>query len=219
MMEIKLLQTGVLGVNTLIVPCGKNRCFVVDPAACSLSHDENCITDYLKKNHLECTAVILTHTHFDHITGIDTIKKEFPSAKICVHEAEFAELMNAPGPMNVNVTEDCGASIVLEQVSKQPCAELSLKGDASLNSFIPSIEGDWKIIHTPGHSPGSICLYSKEQNILIAGDTIFSSGGFGRTDLYGGDFNALKKSLMFLKQTIPQNTLVFSGHGPSFYFE
>ncbi|MBR5647244.1 MAG: MBL fold metallo-hydrolase [Treponema sp.] len=218
-MEIELLQTGVLSVNTLVVPCGISKCFVVDPAACSLSNDENCITDYLQGKKLECVAVILTHTHFDHITGINKIKEKFKDAPVCVHEAEVSELQNPVGLMNENVLKDCGAMIVYEQLLKQPPADISLKGDAMLNSFVPSIEGDWKIIHTPGHSPGSICLFSRTQKVLIAGDTIFSSGGFGRTDLYGGDFNALKKSLVYLKQTIPQNTQVFCGHGPSFYFE
>ena len=66
-MEIHVIRTGVFRVNTIIVPAGEKHCFVVDPAACELSGDQNVIVDYLKKKKLTCDAVVLTHSHFDHI--------------------------------------------------------------------------------------------------------------------------------------------------------
>ena len=90
------MQTGVFGVNTIIVPLENGKCFVVDPAATSLSNDENVIVDFLEREKLECIAVILTHSHFDHITGIYKIIEKFPSAKIVCHEDEFLELQNPP---------------------------------------------------------------------------------------------------------------------------
>jgi len=72
-------------------------------------------------------------------------------------------------------------------------------------------EKDWKILHTPGHSPGSICLYSETQKTLICGDTLFYMG-WGRTDFYNGDENAIMRSLKRLC-LLPSDTMVFPGHG------
>ena len=74
----------------------------------------------------------------------------------------------------------------------------------------------WKVIHTPGHTPGSICLYNKafnnEKGALISGDTLFDYGGYGRTDMAGGDEAQIMHSLELLRQTIPAGTLVYPGH-------
>ena len=70
-------------------------------------------------------------------------------------------------------------------------------------------------MHTPGHSPGSICLFHQSiqnEKILISGDTIFDYGGFGRTDMYGGDEAVLMQSIIRLKREIPKDTIVFPGH-------
>ena len=76
----------------------------------------------------------------------------------------------------------------------------------------------WKVLHTPGHSPGSICLYNKAQNALISGDTLFAYGNYGRTDMYGGDESSIIHSLSRLKDEISYDTLVYPGHD-SFGFE
>ena len=78
-MKIHVLHTGVFKVNTLVVPLEGGKCFIVDPAACALSGDENLILDYLKAHKLECEGIVLTHSHFDHITGIAPLKAAFPS--------------------------------------------------------------------------------------------------------------------------------------------
>ncbi|MCR5188251.1 MAG: MBL fold metallo-hydrolase [Treponema sp.] len=206
-MAIHVIRTGSLGVNSLIVDVGakaEKKCFVVDPAACSLSGDEDKILDYLKSKKLLCQAIVLTHSHFDHITGIAQIKEAFPAAKIYLHESEAGELLNPPGPMNKSVLEFFGAPQILTIVEKQPPADVLVK------------EGDevfgWKVIHTPGHTPGSICLYNKGENTLISGDTLFDYGGYGRTDMYGGDEATIMKSLDRLRKEIPQGTLVYPGH-------
>ena len=212
-MKIHVIRTGVLSVNTLVVETGDKKCFVVDPAACRLSFDESKITDYLRNNKLECTAVVLTHTHFDHIMGIRPLIKAFPQAKVAVHTLEAGELQNPPGPMNSSVINFFGAGDLLDMVAQQPSANVNLENGDSL-SLLGSSSGleNWKVIHTPGHSPGSICLFNQKENQLISGDTLFDYGGYGRTDMYSGDENQIMHSLSMLKDIIPQGTLVYPGH-------
>ena len=209
-MKLHVIHTGPLRVNSLIVPTENNKCFVVDPADCSLTGDENLILDYLKANKLECEGIILTHSHFDHITGIFQLKQAFPEAKIAIHEAEALELSGSGnlGPMNKSVLRFFGAGELSATVANQPAADTLLTDGAHIFG--------WKVIHTPGHTPGSICLYKAGENgergVLISGDTLFDYGGYGRTDMYGGDEIEIRKSLSRLRKEVPAGTLVYPGH-------
>ena len=210
-MKLHVIHTGVFKVNTLIVPIENNQCFVVDPAACALSGDENLITDYLKSHKLECAGIVLTHSHFDHITGIAPVKAAFPAAKICIHGFEAAELAGTglAGPMNQSVLQFFGAPDLLGVVGAQPAADTLLREGITIFG--------WKVLHTPGHTPGSICLYKAYagehgEGVLISGDTLFDYGGYGRTDMYGGDEAEIQKSLARLHREIPAGTLVYPGH-------
>lgn len=210
MKEIKVIRTGVFGVNTYIIPAKQNKVFVVDPADNKISGDGGKIAAYIKENKLECSAIILTHSHFDHILGIANLKSVFPNAKIAIHESEIAELTgNGPGPMNEFLLNFFGMEDIIEQINLQPAADIPLKNNSTLD-FADA--PDWKVIHTPGHSPGSICLYNKEDKLLISGDTIFDYGGYGRTDMYGGDEVLIRKSIQMLKESIPAGTKVYPGH-------
>ena len=208
-MDIKVIQTGFLRVNTIVVSLADNRCFVVDPAACAPSGDEHAVTDYLKAHKLDCTAIILTHSHFDHITGIAGVKAAFPHAKIAIHKAELNELTNPPGPMNSSVLRFFGMPELLDEVAKQPAPDTVLTDGME-------IEG-WSVIHTPGHTPGSICLYNAAEKALISGDTMFAYGGYGRTDMYGGDEAQIRHSLALLQERIPAGTHVYPGHDQDFF--
>ena len=210
-MKIHVIHTGPLRVNSLIVPIENNQCFVVDPAACSLTGDENLILDYLKSHKLECAGIVLTHSHFDHITGIAPLKKAFPNAKVCLHGLEASELCGngVAGPMNQSVLRFFGAPELLETVGTQPACDTLLREGMTIFG--------WKVLHTPGHTLGSICLYNAEageggHGILISGDTLFDYGGYGRTDMYGGDEAEIQKSLARLHEEIPAGTLVYPGH-------
>lgn len=200
-----VIRTGILDVNTVIVPLDDKKCFVVDPAACALRGDESKIVDYLRAQNLDCLAILLTHSHFDHIMGIAPVKNAFPDAQIAIHEAEFSELTNPPGPMGRAVLSFFGMQDFLREVSNQPSAERALKDGEDFFG--------WKVIHTPGHTPGSICLYNQNDGLLISGDTIFERGGYGRTDMAGGNEAQLLLSLELLRKTIPEGTPVYQGHG------
>ena len=209
--KLHIIRTGFFSVNTLVVPLEGKACFIVDPAACSGSGDKNKITDYLRDKKLDCRAIILTHSHFDHITGIAEIKKAFPAAKIAIHKAEANEFINPPGPMNSSVLSFFGMPEILGEVAKQPAADILLTDGME-------IEG-WKVIHTPGHTPGSICLYKESEKTLISGDTMFAYGGYGRTDMYGGDEAQIIHSLAILRERIPAGTHVYPGHDEDFILD
>lgn len=186
-MKLPVIPTGVYSVNSLVVPVGDNKCFVVDPAGSNLTFDEHKIVDYIKSNGMECVEIVLTHSHFDHITGIVAIRNAFPNAKIAIHKDEFDEMQNPPGPLGTAVLQYIGSDELLAEVRKQPSADIALKESDDIFG--------WKVIHTPGHTKGSICLYNEKEGILIAGDTIFDYGGYGRTDMPGGSDSDMINSL------------------------
>ena len=200
-MEIKSIQTGVFRVNTYIVPVEEGKVFVVDPAACALSGDENKITLYLQKNNQECVAVLLTHCHFDHISGILPIKKMFPNAKIAVSKIDAPEI--GYGKINKTCLRGMDLEDLAETLMNQP------KPDTLLN------EGDdfygWKVMLTPGHTAGSLCLYNEGENSLISGDTLFFNG-YGRTDLPTGSDKEMFESLERLRREIPSDVNLYPGH-------
>jgi len=186
---IHVIRSGIFSVNSLIVPVEKNKVFLVDPASCKLSGDENSILDYLKKKKLECLGIVL--------------------AKIAIHQAEFNQLQNPPGSINESAISFFGLPALYELLSELPEADLALTDGCDYFG--------WKVIHTPGHSPGSICLYKEacpeyEKGALISGDTLFDYGGYGRTDLEGGNEAVIMQSLSLLKRKIPAGTLVYPGH-------
>ena len=138
------------------------------------------------------THIVLTHCHFDHIAYLPVIQK-MTGAQVCIHEAD------AEGLRNDNLS-------------------LSMHFGAHSPGIIPDIilqDGDiiegYKIIHTPGHTPGSICLYDAESRDLISGDTVFSDGAFGRYDFPGGSKSTLAQSLE--KLTTLKVGGLYPGHG------
>jgi len=218
---IHILRTGFFSVNTLVVPLEEKACFVVDPAACKYSGDQNKIIDYLHDKKLDSKAIILTHSHFDHITGIAQLKQAFPNAKIAIHKDEMSELINPPGPMGESVIRFFGSMELIQAVADQPPADIALYDGATLDSVTgPGLGAEnWKVISTPGHTPGSICLYNQKENTLISGDTIFAYGGYGRTDMAGGDEAQIMHSLAMLRETIPSGTHVYPGHDSDFIMD
>ena len=218
MTEIQIKQTGLLSVNTLIVPVCDNKVFIVDPAACSISGDSFSFLNFLKTNNLECIGIVLTHSHFDHITGLFELKEIFPNAKIAIHKDEASEIQAGLGPMNQSILQNFGMSSLIPFFNQFVNPDILLQDKNNLSIFAQSPDEKlsselkkWIVIHTPGHSPGSICLYNEEKRVLISGDTLFY-GTCGRTDMYGGNQRTIESSLAKLDKIIPNGTKVYPGH-------
>lgn len=161
------------------------ECVVVDPA--------KEISGYLDRA-LKVTAVVNTHIHFDHTLGIAGFGK---SIKAMAHELENRTFYR--------ITNRFITSMISGM--KAPKISFSLKDGDSIKLGKTNI----KVIHTPGHSPGSICLYWEGN--LVSGDTMFI-GGVGRTDIPHGSSSTLKKSLQRLLE-LPGETLIWPGHAYS----
>lgn len=162
------------------------------------------IRDILSSSNKECqeaklSYIVLTHYHFDHSGGAAQFKKVF-GCEVFVHKAEVEALKKGD-------SRATGATLFF---SSQPKVEVRA---LELSSPIETGEGVFQILHTPGHSPGSICLYEEERGILISGDTVFAGGGIGRWDLSGGNYQKLVESIEFLNSLEVRD--IYPGHGPT----
>ena len=171
----------------------KNKIIVVDPA-----DRGEYLFNAFKEAGLEVAAILLTHGHFDHIWGCNQLR-ELAGVQVFAFEDERDLCESA----KLNVSEDVGRPYTAT-------VDWYLKDGETV-----TIEGmEFKVIWTPGHTQGSCCYYFEKDNILISGDTLFE-GSVGRSDLPTGDGKLLSRSLKERLMILPDETLVFPGHGNS----
>ena len=185
-MERLTIQVGGFEVNCSILS-ENGRAWIVDPG-----QEPERIIDLLAKKGLEPAAILLTHAHFDHISGIPGLLKKFPDLPVSVHEKDMPMFGH---PLN-----------------QLPPEYPSFAKPHNLKTLdkLEGLEG-LEIIETPGHTPGGVCYYFPKDKLLLSGDTLFA-GSAGRTDLPGGDMATLMDSLRKLT-ALPDDTLVIPGHG------
>ncbi|MDE5551568.1 MAG: MBL fold metallo-hydrolase, partial [Muribaculaceae bacterium] len=175
-MKITIFQLSLFGINTyLISDTVTGDCAVIDPGMIT-PQEEQAISNFIETNRLHLTHIINTHLHIDHAAGIAYLQREY-GAPVYAHpdDAILGERIDAQAQM-------FGIGEKLENVTDT----IPLKdGDV-----IHIGQGTLKVIHVPGHSPGSIALYDQEDGFLIAGDILFA-GSVGRTDLPGGSHDQL----------------------------
>lgn len=180
-------------INTyLLWDSVSNEAMVIDPGAPSREFLNHIIQSKLKVKY-----VVNTHGHLDHIGGNDFFCKAL-SASLAIHSDDAQMLTN--NSLNLS-------SLVGNPIKLNPATLLLSDGD---ELFLG--ESKVKVIHTPGHTKGSICLLA--ENYLVSGDTLFEQS-IGRTDLVGGSSSAIKKSIKEKLFTLNENVLVFPGHGPA----
>jgi len=190
-MVIKKLVVGPLECNCyLIVDEHSKATLLVDPGD---EPDE--IIDVINENNLKIKYIICTHAHFDHVGAVSDIKQK-TGAPIIIHHDE----------QEIYAGTREQAALWGFELGEFPVPDILVSEGDMLE--IGSLK--FKIIHTPGHTPGSICLLGKE--ILITGDTIFA-GSVGRTDLHGGDMLQLKNSFKRLI-SLSEEIKILPGHGP-----
>ena len=144
-MEIKLLHTGPLGVNTLIVPLAERYVFVVDPASCAFCDDENIVASYLAQEKLEPVAIVLTHGHFDHVAGLPFLRKVYPNIPILIHKDD-AEMIGADsGRLQGASLAQMGFYDFTPSVTNLPEPTAFLQDGKTLADALPA-EKTWKLL-------------------------------------------------------------------------
>lgn len=193
-LSIYRFPCGPYATNAYVIVCEATReAAIIDPSPGSFQK----IKKFAGEQGFSLLHVFLTHSHWDHIADTSLFVKEW-NLPVSVHAEDVSNLVE-PG------IDQIPSFATIQSVSP---SHIFQEGD------VVSIgKSEWKIIHTPGHSPGGVCLYSEKEAILISGDTLFK-GSCGRLDLPTGEPNRMWLSLKKLSQLSP-NTVVFPGHGPS----
>ncbi len=188
-MFIRQMEVGRFSVFAYLVGSeATGEALVIDPAG-----DEELLAREAEKNKLQIKYIVNTHSHLDHVMGNKKMK-ELTGAKIVIHEDDAPYLVNQPA----HVMQMFGAV-------PSPPADIAVRE----NDLVTVGDISLKVIHTPGHSPGAICLYTP--GLVFTGDTLFV-GGVGRTDLEGGSWQVLVNSIRDKIFTLPDSTVVLPGH-------
>lgn len=191
-MKIEKIVEPNFGENIyILVDNSSKKCAIVDPGGA-----ESKILDYIKSNSLDLEYILLTHGHGDHIGAVNSIKDK--TGAIVVASKDEKELLG-DNKKNLSYMMHCGPQELEADIYVVDKEKLSL-GNLKLT-----------FIHTPGHTKGGMCIRVNDD--MFTGDTLFS-GSIGRTDLYGGDYKQLEKSLKKLSK-YEDNVKIYPGHGPS----
>jgi len=196
MFAIKTFEFNDFGENTYVLSAKNNECIIIDPG--NYTRTENKILDdYLLDNNLKVVKVLITHCHIDHILGISYIEDTYGVGAVIHHKG--IEILRA------SVGYGSVFGIEVERVVKPTIfiteSDVIYLDDNKLN-----------VIYTPGHAAGSVCFICHKEKFVITGDVLFR-GSIGRTDLPGGDYNVLMKSIKEKLFTLDDSYKVYPGHG------
>jgi len=189
-MVVKKFVIGPIETNCYLV-YDKKVGVLIDPAV----FDKQ-VLEFIKSNQLKIEYILLTHGHFDHVSGAADFAKELET-KICLHPDDLS--------LTKGLAKSFGKMWGYDSKSFKP--DILLKDGQQFKIG----DLDFKVIHTPGHSQGGVSLYFEKQEILFSGDTLFA-GSYGRTDLPGGDEEKIFASIKKLLK-LPPETKVYPGHG------
>ncbi len=192
-MEVTVMTVGPVCTNCYIVNQeGNTSCVVIDPG-----DEAEKIADYIRRKGLKMEGVLLTHGHFDHITGVSKLVSLL-GGKVYAYEEE-KKLLEDPG-LN-------GSAMMGYEAALEP--EVLVK-----ESQVISIAGlEFRVIYTPGHTKGSCCYYAEKEKVLFSGDTVFLES-VGRTDFPTGNSRELLDSVRNKVLTLPDDVKIYPGHGP-----
>ncbi len=189
--SIKILVVGEIRTNCYIMQnIQTGKALIVDPG-----DEAERIGQLLLKDGGTPEAILLTHGHHDHIMAVSDLKERTPDLKVYIGEEEKGMLRQPLGMFPGTPSDFMG----------EP--DVWVKDGDVLNLIGTSFE----VLHTPGHTKGSVCYYNREEGILFSGDTLFC-GSCGRTDFPGGSMREMRASLSRLKEEIPDDVFVLPGH-------
>lgn len=208
-LDIEIFELGPFQTNCYVLaPSARTDtanadCWIVDA-----SFDAERIVEFLRREGLTPTALMLTHAHVDHMAGIPALRRAYPGLPIVMHAAEGDWLNNA----TLNLSAFSGLKITaggaradrwLQDGDRVPF-NLGTAKDAAI---------DFHVLHTPGHSPGGLTFHAPSAGVAFVGDTLFA-GSIGRSDFPGSDFETLAQSIRSKLYRLPPDTVIYPGHGP-----
>jgi hydroxyacylglutathione hydrolase len=195
-MTVKFFVFNPFQENTYVISDNTNECVIIDPG-CYEEDEKRLLTDYIADNHLNVRMLLNTHCHIDHILGNYFVKEKYKT-KLYIHPKEEFVL---------NAQQIFAPNYGFHQYHEA-------RPDAYLTPGESVAFGDQKfsILFVPGHAPGHVAFYNEKEKVVIGGDVLFE-GSIGRTDLPGGNFNTLIKSIHEQLFTLPDDVVVYPGHG------
>ncbi len=196
-------------VNTYLFSEWKKECIVIDPGG-----EAEKIVAHMVETNLKPRGIVCTHGHLDHIGAILHIKDYYLEKGVLIKVAAHIDDARYFGPeaKSVHIESLKGIPENLFDELNIPLHQLPAV-DILLSEGDTVFDSSLSVIHTPGHTPGSICLYSETQGFLFSGDTLFFES-IGRTDLPGGNSDAIIESINNKVMILPDETRVLPGHGP-----
>lgn len=197
MLTVTYFTFGPFQENTYVVYSNNGECVIIDPG-CFSTHEQQELKNFISEKKLKVTRLLNTHGHVDHVAGnafVHETYKVLPE----IHREDLKVLESQE-----RVCEMYGLSC---DVSPSPEKFLEEGDEVRIGADI------MKVIFTPGHAPGHVVFYCAAQKFVINGDVLFS-GSIGRTDLPYGDFDTLERSIRTKMYALPDDTLVYCGHGP-----
>ena len=197
MFQIKAFTFSPIQENTYVLYHESGQAILIDPG-CYFEEERQLLSQFITENQLQPSLLLNTHCHLDHVFGNKWVHETYG---LILHrhpkEKPVFDFAPASGLMwNLPFDQYTGSFIDLE-----PGKDILLEEDRL------------EILFVPGHSPGHVCFYCREQHFIIGGDVLFRES-IGRTDLPGGDHQLLLSSIRNHLFTLPDETIVFSGHGP-----
>ncbi|MGM0440612.1 MAG: MBL fold metallo-hydrolase [Chlamydiota bacterium] len=197
-MIIKIFPSGPLQTNTMVVGCPETRrCAIVDPSHGSYE----AVVEYIADQALEPQIILITHSHWDHVGDAAKLHRKY-SIPVAVHGEDAAVLRNPD------------SSGLRSRKRVEPVKPEKLLADGDV---IEVGNLSFKVIHTPGHTPGGVCYYIEDEGVLLSGDTIFK-GTIGKLSFSTGQPDRMWPSLKKLA-ALPGDTRVYPGHHENFLLE
>jgi hydroxyacylglutathione hydrolase len=191
---VKILPVGPLQTNCYIVGCEKTRlAAIIDPG-----DEAERILEVIQDSGLTVTHILLTHAHFDHIAAVNEVMK-VTGAPLALHPDDLF-LLNA------------GGGSIFFGLQPPPIPDPTIRLAAGQEISIGELT--LHVLHTPGHTPGHVTFHEPNERVVFDGDVLFAQG-IGRTDLPGGSYETLMRSINQQLMTLPDETVVYSGHGPA----